>query len=164
PAGVSTEEIAVTTDIFPSIAKLTGAETPSDRVIDGKDVLDILLGKSTAKSPHHLHYYETDAIRRGKWKMLRKVIRKKQVAELYNLEKDPGERRNLAKQNQKMVAELGELLDAHNQRVASATRPAAFVDDGKATPLISEPGTLPKLRDYLDKPDTIAFGSDVKGH
>jgi arylsulfatase A len=40
PPGTETAEIAVTTDILPSLARLAGARGPDDRTIDGKDVLD----------------------------------------------------------------------------------------------------------------------------
>ena len=66
PAGVKTDQIAATVDILPSLAKLTGAAVPDDRTIDGKDALDVLLGKPNAKSPHDVLYYEIDGIRRGK--------------------------------------------------------------------------------------------------
>ena len=69
PPGVETEAIATTVDIFPSFARLVGGQVPTDRVIDGKDVLDVLLGKPGATSPHKTHYYEVDGIRRasGNW-------------------------------------------------------------------------------------------------
>ena len=68
PAGVRSDGIAVTTNLLPSIANLTDAEIPSDRKIDGKKVRDILLGRSGARSPHGVHYYEIEGIRRGPWK------------------------------------------------------------------------------------------------
>ena len=86
PAGVETEAIATTTDLLPTFAKLTGAKIPTDRTIDGKDALDVLLGKPDAKSPHEILYYENDGIRRGDWKLVRTRKRGKPfVSELYNL-------------------------------------------------------------------------------
>ncbi len=145
PAGGESSETALTIDMLPSFASLAGASVPGDRTIDGKDVLDVLLGKPNAKSPHELHYYEVDAIRRGSWKLVKVGGR----LELYNLDKDIGERKNLAKQNPEMVGELNKLLIAHAQRIAANRRPAAFVEDAK--PIISEPGDLPRLREYMGR-------------
>ena len=52
-------------DLFPTIAKLAGQGMPSDRVIDGKDIGDVLLGKPGAKSPHKTLFYEKDGVRRA---------------------------------------------------------------------------------------------------
>jgi len=154
PAGVETEAISVTTDLLPSFAKLTGAKVPTDRTIDGRDVLDVLLGKPGAKSPHEIHYYEIDGIRRGKWKL----VKARNKLELYDLDTDIGEKTNLAKQHPDIVKDLDSLLTAHAERIAADTRPAAFVEDAK--PIISEPGSLPRLRDYMGKPKTKAANED----
>ena len=152
PAGVETEAIATTTDLLPSFAKLTGATVPSDRTIDGKDVLDILLGRPDATSPHKVLYYETDGIRRGDWKLVRVTAKGRgRVSELYNLKDDVGERNNLAAERPDVVEELEELLAAHAERIAADTRPAAFVED--ARPILTEPGDLPRLRELVGKPD-----------
>ena len=154
PSGIESNGIGVTTDLLPSLARLTGGKVPTDRKIDGKDILDILLGKSNARSPHDVHYYEVDGIRRGPWKL----VRTGKKVELYNLDDDLGERKNVAKKNKKLVQELGNLLDAHAAAIESDQRPAAFVQPGTAKPLISEPGDLPKLRDFVGLPETTATG------
>ena len=150
PAGVETAEIATTADILPSLARLVGAKVPDDRTIDGKDALDVLLGKPGAKSPHEILYYEVDGIRHGKWKLVRISNADEQKSELYDLEADLGEKNDLAPQHPDLVDELGELLTRHAEKVASDTRPAGFVDNPK--PIISEPGELPRLRDFMGLP------------
>ena len=153
-AGTKTDAIGATVDLLPTFAKLTGASVPNDRTIDGKDVLDVVLGKPGAKSPHDLHYYENDGIRRGKWKLVSKPTKKARILELYNLESDLGEKKNIAKQHPEIVKELNGHLLAHAKRIAADTRPAAFIQDAK--PILKEPGKLPKLRDYVGKPATKA--------
>ena len=155
PAGAESNEIGVTTDLLPSLARLCGSTIPDDRVIDGKDVLDILLGKTGAKSPHKVHYYEVDGVRRGPWKL---VKNRKQKFELYNLDLDIGEKKNVAMRHPELVEELRQLLTAHAARIAKDTRRAGFVKHGTAKPLISEPGELPCLRDYIGLPKTTAAG------
>jgi hypothetical protein len=64
----------------PLIARRTDAKVPEDRKIDGRDVLDLLPGNPDAKSPHDVHYYDVDAVRRGP----RELICKGKTFELYN--------------------------------------------------------------------------------
>ena len=155
PAGVETEAIAATIDLLPTFAKLTGARTPTDRTIDGKDALDVLLGKPDAKSPHEILYYENDGIRRGDWKLVRTRRRGKPfVSELYNLRTDLGEQNNIAAKHPDIVKELEELLAAHAESIAADTRPAAFIEDAK--PILTEPGDLPRLRELVGMPDVRA--------
>ncbi len=154
PAGVETAEIATTTDILPSLARLIGAKVPGDRTIDGKDALDVLLGKPGAKSPHEILYYEIDGIRRGKWKLVRTGRAGKQKSELYDLEADLGEKNDLAAQHPDLVNELEELLTLHAEKMASDVRPAGFVKNAK--PIITESGELPRLRDFMGLPNIVA--------
>ena len=58
-----------------------------------------------------------------------------------------GEKTNLAAKHPGIIKELKALLDAHAARIASDTRPAAFVEQAK--PIISKPGDLPRLREYM---------------
>ncbi|MEK6237087.1 MAG: sulfatase-like hydrolase/transferase, partial [Planctomycetales bacterium] len=83
PAGSVSAEIMTTTDVLPTIAKLTGQRVPTDRVIDGKDVSDVLLGKPNAKSPRETLYYEKDGIRQGKWKLVHYRVKADRFSELY---------------------------------------------------------------------------------
>lgn len=59
-------------DLLPTIAALSGAKLPEDRMIDGKNITSILkTGKGD--SPHEYVYYyngaNLQAIRKGKWKL-----------------------------------------------------------------------------------------------
>ena len=153
PAGAESDEIAATVDILPSLARLVGADVPSDRRIDGKDALDVLLGKPGATSPHDVLYYEIDGVRRGKWKLVRLRKGKNIKDELYDLDADIGERNDLAAQYPDIAKELGALLDAHTEAMLLDVRPAGHAEDAK--PLIIEPAGLPRLRDYIGKPETV---------
>ena len=82
---------------------------------------------------------------------------------MYNLDADIGEANDVSQQHPDLVQELNALLTAHANRVASETRPAAFVENAK--PIISEPGDLPRLRDYMGLPKTRAANENVNaGH
>ena len=52
PAAPQTDEMATAMDLHPTFANLAGAEMPQDRVIDGKNIGPLLLGKPQAKTPH----------------------------------------------------------------------------------------------------------------
>ena len=145
PAGSISKEIGVTTDLLPSLAKLTGSKVPDDRIIDGKDISDVLLGKKDAQSQHQLHYYENEGIRRGDWKLVKKGSR----SELYDLSKDPGERKDLSRSHPELVKELDRALQKHAASIAANLRPAGFAKHPK--PILREVGDLPTLKQYLVK-------------
>jgi arylsulfatase A-like enzyme len=143
PAGSVTHEIGATIDILPTLAKLAKAELPDDRIIDGKDISDLLFGKPGASSPHDLLFYETDGVRQGKWKL----VRIKGVDELYDLEADLGEETDLSQQNPEKLSELAAILDAHILDLNQNPRPAAFVENPK--PLLTEAESVPTLEEYM---------------
>jgi len=145
PAGSISKEIGVTTDLLPSLAELTGSKVPDDRIIDGKDISDVLLGKKDAQSQHQLHYYENEGIRRGDWKLVKKGSR----SELYDLSKDPGERKDLSRNHPELVKELNRALQKHAASIAANLRPAGFAKHPK--PILREVGDLPTLKQYLEK-------------
>jgi len=148
PAGSVTHEIGATIDILPTFASIAGAKVPTDRVIDGKDISDILLGKPGAKSPHDVLYYEIEGVRKGKWKLVRLPRPKGKIA-LYDLEADIGEKNDLSAKFPDKAAELNALLDAHAKALQKDRRPAAFVENPKP---ISVEG-LPTLAEYLGQTD-----------
>lgn len=147
PAGSESHEIATTTDFFPSLARLVGGKVPTDRRIDGKDALDVLLGKPGAKSPHTVLHYEEMGVRRGKWKLVRKG--RDAAVELYNLANDFDESANLAIERPDLVRELVALCEAYAKDIATDVRPRAVLNR-PTLPLILEPGNYPILRTYMD--------------
>lgn len=72
--GTVCREIATNMDLFTTLAKLAGADVPTDRVIDGKDILPLLTSAPGAKSPHEAFYYymggQLQGVRSGRWKLL----------------------------------------------------------------------------------------------
>jgi arylsulfatase A-like enzyme len=104
---------------MPTFANLAGFKVPDDRVIDGVDQTDLLLGKSK-KGARDTFFYQGNGVRKGKWKYLKATQRvpgycqdrkRKKVEELYDLESDIGETTNLAEQYPQKVAELKALLE-----------------------------------------------------
>ena len=146
--GITSKEIGVTTDLLPTLAKLTNSQVPTDRIIDGKDITEILLGKKEAQSPHQLHFYEDEGIRRGDWKLVKKKAKGQTKLELYDLSKDLGERKDLSGKHPEMVQELDRLLKEHASSIAANLRPAGFAENPK--PILTKAGDLPSLKKYIE--------------
>ena len=141
-AGVKSDEIVRTLDFLPTFAKLADAKTPTDRIIDGKNVADLLHGKPNAKSPSNTFYYymttQLMAVRKGDWKLhlpvKEKVFGKFEVyskeedliplneLRLYNLKQDIGETTNVAKENPELVKELQALAEEARNDIGDYNR------------------------------------------
>jgi arylsulfatase A-like enzyme len=130
PAGKPNDELMTAMDLLPTFAKLAGAEIPSDRVIDGKDIWPTLAGK--AGTPHEAFFYHGGnnlrAVRSGKWKLHQN---KGKPAQLYNLETDIGEKKNLIKVEPEVAERLKGYLVRFAKDIAENSRPAAFVENPK---------------------------------
>lgn len=128
-SGRTIKEPIMAIDILPTIAQITGAKLP-DNKIDGKSVWDIWTGNSN-QSPHEAYYFyyhvnELHGIRYGKWKMYfphkyRTLNGRKggengipvnyqyntfDKIELYNLSNDIGETINVADKNPEIVEKI----------------------------------------------------------
>jgi len=128
PAGKVCDEIVTTMDLMPTFARLGGAETPKDRIIDGKDVTDLITGKKGATSPHEAfytyNYLRLTAVRGGKWKLVLprparppgtgwsgRMIDAVPATQLYDLEKDIGEKHDVAGKHPEIVAQMMKLVE-----------------------------------------------------
>ncbi len=71
-AGSICREPAMTIDLFPTLARLIGAELPK-HPIDGLDISPLLSGGENEKSPHDAFYFfwgeGLEAVRSGDWKL-----------------------------------------------------------------------------------------------
>ncbi|MTI59860.1 MAG: Cerebroside-sulfatase [Firmicutes bacterium] len=114
------DEIITSLDLYPSLAKIAGAKVPDDRIIDGIDLSDLMLGRTKKSDRDTFFYYlcnTLEAARVGDWKLhvakprisreLEDTTRDSSkipapkidddilVKELYNLREDPSESNNL---------------------------------------------------------------------
>jgi len=97
-------------DIFSTFGAMAGAELPTDRKLDGENILPFLMGKEEGEAERPLFCKSGDyayALQNG-WKLQADKIRKKKW--LFNLNNDPTEQNNLLEKEPKKAAELSELL------------------------------------------------------
>jgi arylsulfatase len=68
PAGRISNEIVHQVDVFPTLARLIDAELPRDRLIDGVDQTDFLLGKQEKSNREGFPCYVGDVLHAVKWR------------------------------------------------------------------------------------------------
>jgi arylsulfatase A len=122
-AGVVTSEMASTLDVLPTVAKLAGAKMPAGREIDGYDLGPVLFG--TGPSPRETMFFYRDtklyAVRKGAFKAhfyTRPAYGPgKEEAHnpplLYQLDRDPSEKYDVAKDHADVIADLRKEFETH---------------------------------------------------
>jgi arylsulfatase A len=136
PAGATCAELCTTMDLLPTLARLAGTAPPTDRILDGKDIGPLLTAVPGARSPHEAFYYyyleQLQAVRSGRWKLHLPLpakwqnfrgITKPSQAELYDVESDLGETRNVAAAHPDVVARLLALAERARQDLGDVGRP-----------------------------------------
>ncbi len=135
PAESVCNELSTTMDLFPTFARLAGADVPDDRVIDGRDISALLLGEANAKTPHDRFFYQQGgrlrAVRSGPWKLF-------SSGELYNLEKDLAEQTDVAADHPGDVARLRQLLREFETDLTQNSRPVGVAENPRT--LVPRPG------------------------
>jgi arylsulfatase A-like enzyme len=113
------DEIVCTVDLPASFAALTGAELPFEACLDSMNVLGALLGEPEAKGRKYLLQQNNGGnhfgLRDGDWKLVRVTGEKaaknrKPLDQLFDLNKDPGEKNNVAVQHPEELKRLQSLL------------------------------------------------------
>ncbi len=75
PAGLISNEIVHQMDLMPTLARVTGARMPGDRVIDGVDQLDFLTGKRETSNRESVVIYLANEIYGVKWRNWKMMTR-----------------------------------------------------------------------------------------
>lgn len=165
PPGTTNNTMLMSIDLFPTIAKLTGAELPAHK-IDGLDVWPVIAGVKGAKNPHtaYFYYYRENQLQAvgsgdGRWKLylphefntlagrpggkdgmpVKYERAKVESPELYDLQNDVGEKKNVANEHPKIVQSLlasaeqtrADLGDSLTDRKGSGAREPGRVTAGQ---------------------------------
>jgi arylsulfatase A-like enzyme len=119
PPGVVSDAPVSSIDLFPSILDATGTQLPKDRPIDGLSLIQHLRSEATKSLGreslfwHFPHYRHAPGpysiIRKRNWKLIKFW---EGIYELYDLDKDLGETKNLADLMPEVVRELEQELIA----------------------------------------------------
>jgi arylsulfatase A-like enzyme len=113
PAGKTSNEIIAFEDMLPTFAQLSGQSLPDN--IDGISVIDAFLG-NIQKEKHEYLYWDyghcrdryDQAVRLGNWKGIR--LGKQGKIQLYNLENDIAEEKDLADFYPEIVGKMDEIM------------------------------------------------------
>jgi arylsulfatase A-like enzyme len=131
PAGTSSDAITGMFDVLPTLVKLAGGKVPDDRKIDGADIWPVMSGDAGAKGPHDVFYFfrglKLEAVRSGPWKLrfpvaddapagkgknAKKTAGGEKSVQLFNLDTDIGESKDVAATNPDIVQKIRALADA----------------------------------------------------
>ncbi|UCH14978.1 MAG: sulfatase [Bacteroidales bacterium] len=110
PEGIVYNDIATQMDWLPTIAKISGISLPEDRIIDGRDISEVLFNTGKREDSTYMYFDGADlqCYRKGNWKIKKpyegyegsawKKAVKAHDTLLINMKIDPGEKDNLFKE------------------------------------------------------------------
>ncbi len=128
PAGKVSDAMITSMDLLPLFCHVAGADLPTDRKLDGKNIMGLLMGE-TEQSPHDYFYYynglNLQAVRNEKWKLhlprtvadqpywakksggnRKKIYITLKQPMLIDLDADVGEKENVISQHPEVTSEL----------------------------------------------------------
>ena len=149
-AGATADFLMQSVDLYPTLLRAGGAAIKPDQKVDGLDQTEALLGGTSPRDRVFCHFphgnatrdsvmdgfYAGTYVRKGDWKLLRFYARNDDGSddlELYELNNDLGERRNLAKEKPELVKELNGLITDF-LKDTEAVIPKLNPNFGKAAP------------------------------
>ena len=160
PEGKSFRGIATAMDFLPTFASLTGGKLPHDRVIDGRDISQILFEPENAKSPHNaFFYYDRDQLQAVRWKnwklhleqpqgrfdaAWKNILTPFEGPQLYDLHRDITESYNVAEQHPVIIETMNQMADSIRvqlgdyQMPGKAIRKAGWVKNPRCPFILDE--------------------------
>ena len=134
PAGRVSSAVAANMDLLPTFASLAGAELPTDRVLDGRDLWPLLSGDTEASPHEHFYFFagrgrggvtRLEGIRRDRYKLRLSTNAGGELVagELYDLLADAGEKFDISSRQATLVADLLGTAKAFLAELEANTRP-----------------------------------------
>lgn len=128
--GTVCSQPAALIDVTPTLASLAGASLPTDRPVDGVDLTDVLDGGPVPQREalYFYHHWSLNAVRSGKWKLLRSRFpdeEDRELPQLFDMQRDPGENYNLGSLFPDVVSRLVELARRFDEEIQEQ-RPEAL--------------------------------------
>jgi len=140
PKDMVCDELVTALDLLPTLANLADGKTPSDRIIDGVDVSNLLFDPNAESPRESFFYYQCGglaAVRDRQWKYF--VDSSLYSEGLYDLKEDISESNDLLEKNPDTVDRLKKLIDKcridlgdkYLDMDGKNTRPVGRVDNPK---------------------------------
>lgn len=148
-AGQRIPQNASLIDITPTAAAAAGVALPRDRIIDGRDLRPVLAG--SRETLHDMLVWRTGhyrAIRAGDFKLL--LSERPKAVRLYDLRRDPSERRDLSATMPAKVAELWSALERREKEFVPPRFPS----------LMEVPTFYDRFRGRADAGDEYVYWPD----
>ena len=130
PGDVVCDVATSNVDFYPTFLEVSGQEGQESQTLDGDSIVDVLLRPEAEHEerafywhyplpkPHFLGGVSAGAIREGRWKLIEWFERKE--FSLFDLKKDPGEKRNLAAEHPDTVRRLQDKLSGWRDSMLSS--------------------------------------------
>ncbi|MEQ8791670.1 MAG: sulfatase [Pirellulaceae bacterium] len=121
-AGSRNSTPLISTDFYPTVLQLTGCPPRVSQHVDGVSFGEVLLGERDAVDRdalywHYPHNRQEAAVREGRHKLLHRF--QEDRVELYDLEADLGERRDLSREQPQLAARLLDMLKRWQKAVGA---------------------------------------------
>jgi arylsulfatase A-like enzyme len=124
PAGASFDEPVAHVDLFATAAGAAGAALPTDRAIDGVDLVPFARGEKSG-APHDALYWRSGhykTVLAGGWKL--QVSERPEKTWLFHLAEDPTEKVELSAKQPEKLAEIRALLAAKDAEMVAPAWPS----------------------------------------
>ena len=124
PAGEVYSHAVSSLDILPTAVAAAGAKLPTDRVIDGVDLMPYLSDIKAEQPARPLFWRDGSyqVVMAGGWKL--QTSERPNKTWLFHLDVDPTERKELSAQEPAKLAELKTLLAAHDAQMVAPSWPS----------------------------------------
>jgi arylsulfatase A-like enzyme len=140
-------------DMYPTLAALAGADVKKGKPLDGVNVWPAI--SAGAASPRNEVVYNIElfrgAVRDGDWKLVWRTVLPSKV-ELFNLADDPGEKTNVAAQNDEKVRALQARVTGLGSEMAKSLLLEQVFKSVSAN-LTGKPPALPNEEEFYEQGD-----------